>query len=306
MSDYIYQTNLFPQSLLRSHGIYLQNQMTWGNLQVLLGLRQDYYQDERNYRTEDEERVEQSALIPRIGAVYTLSEGVNVYATYVEGYQPQTASVVNDPNAGGPFDPLTSRLFEVWAKSSWVDEQLTISLALYRLTQSGELYPANDPNNPDRLVQIGEEEAQGFEFDIIGNILSNLSVTASYSFNDAVITGSDNEAEIGQQKPNAPRHTGNIWTKYVIENGPLAGIGFGLGATFVTERLGSLGSRENPPLFPGYELLDAAVYYQLEKFRIQVNVNNVLDETHWVGGYDFIRAFPGAPRNVMTTVSYTF
>ena len=35
-------------------------------------------------------------------------------------------------------------------------------------------------------------------------------------------------------------------------------------------------------------------------------VNNIFDKTHWVGGYDFIRAFPGAPRNVMTTVSYTF
>ena len=82
--------------------------------------------------------------------------------------------------------------------------------------------------------------------------------------------------------------------------------GFGLGANFVTERFGSIVNGPESPLFPGYELVDAAVYYQVEKFRIQLNTNNIFDKTHWVGGYDFIRAFPGAPRNIMDTVFYTF
>ncbi len=306
MSDYIYQTNIFPQSRLRSHGIYIQNQVTIGDLQVLLGLRQDYFQDELNYRTDDEEFVGQSQLIPRVGLVYTLSPQVNVYATYVEGYQPQSASEINDPNAGGPFDPLTSDLFEVGAKTNWLDGKLNATMALYRLTQQGQLYNANDPNNADLLVQIGEEEAMGVELDIAGKITDNWSIVASYSYNNAEITESEDESEIGRQKPNAPEHTGNIWTKYIFNEGALKGIGFGLGANFVTERFGSIVRTDVPPLFPGYELVDAAVYYKVDKFQIQVNINNVFDQTHWVGGYDFIRAFPGAPRNVMTTVSYTF
>ncbi|TRX58410.1 TonB-dependent receptor [Fulvivirga sp. M361] len=306
MSDYIYQTNLFPQSRLRTHGIYLQNQITLGDLQLLLGLRQEYFYDELNYKTENEEFVTQSALIPRLGMVYSLSSRVNVYATYTEGYQPQTASIINDPNAGGPFDPLTSNLIEIGTKTNWFDGRLNATLAFYRLVQQGELYSANDPSNPDLQVQIGEEEAKGIELDIIGRITENWSVIASYSYNDAVITESDDESEVGRQKPNAPEHTGNIWTKYVIDQGMFKGIGIGLGANFVTERFGSIVRTDNPPLFPGYELVDAAIYYQVDKFQIQVNVNNIFDKTHWVGGYDFIRAFPGAPRNVMTTVSYTF
>ena len=306
MSDYIYRTDIYPQSRLSSHGIYVQDQLTWRNLKVLLGLRQDYFIDELDYRTDTEERVSQDALIPRVGVVYSATSQVNLYGTYVEGYQPQTASVVNDPNVGGPFDPLTSRLFEIGAKTRWMDDQLSVSLALYNLVQQGALYNANDLNNPDRLVQIGEEEAQGVEIDIIGQIAPNWSITASYAFNDAVITVSDDETEIGRQKPNAPRHTGNLWTKYVIDRGALQGLGIGLGTNFVSERFGSIVRADEPPLFPGYELVDAALYYRVNKFQLQLNVNNVFDQTHWVGGYDYIRAFPGAPRSVMTTVSYTF
>ena len=307
MSDYIYSTRLFPQSLLHNHGIYVQNQVTWGSLKLLLGLRQEFFIDDLNYRTDEEEQITQDAFIPRVGLVYELNERVNLYGTYVEGYQPQTASVVNDPNAGGPFDPLTSNLIEFGVKTQWMDNRLSATLAVYQLQQEGDLYNANDPNNPDRLVQIGEEESRGVELDITGQILPNWSLAVNYAFNDAFITVSDDETEENRQKPNAPRHTGNLWTKYVIGRGALAGLGVGLGVNFVTERFGSIvPTGANPPLFPGYELVDAAVYYQLEKFRIQVNVNNVLDKTHWVGGYDYIRAFPGAPRNIMTTVSYTF
>ena len=306
MSNYIYQDNLFPQSRLRTHGIYIQDQITIGRLQVLLGLRQEYFQDDLNYNTENEEVVEQTALIPRAGLVFSITPNVNLYGTYVEGYQPQTASVINDPNAGGPFDPLTSRLFEIGAKSDWLEGRLNATLAFYHLVQQGALYNANDRNRPDLLVQIGEEEAQGVELDVAGRITDNWSIVASYSFNDAAITESGNESEIGRQKPNAPRHTGNLWTKYVFDRGVLEGVGFGLGANFVTERFGSIVNAPEPPLFPGYELVDAAVYYQVEKFQIQLNINNIFDKTHWVGGYDFIRAFPGAPRNVMATVSYTF
>ncbi|MEM1136693.1 MAG: TonB-dependent receptor, partial [Bacteroidota bacterium] len=307
MSDYIYNRNrVFPQSKLHSHGIYIQNQATLGKVQLLLGLRREYFVDVLNFKADNEDDVTQNAWIPRVGLVYTFSPNINFYGTWVKGYQPQTASVINDPNAGGPFDPLIGELFEVGAKSDWFEGRLSATLAIYHLTENGALYNANNIENPDLQVQIGEEVSQGVELDLAGSITDNWSIVASYAFNDAVITESDEVAEIDRQKPNAPRHTGNVWTKYIINRGSLKGIGFGFGANFVSERFGSLGNVANPPVFPNYQVVDAALYYKLEKFQIQVNLNNVFNETHWVGGYDFIRAFPGAPRNVLTTVSYTF
>jgi len=306
MSKYIYTTRVFAQSKLNSHGIYIQEQASFGPLKLLLGLRQEYYTDVLNYKGEDEENVTQNALIPRVGLVYSVTPNINLYGTYVQGYQPQSATVINNPNAGGPFDPLTSELKEIGAKSDWFEGRLNASIALYYLTEKGALYNANEPGNPDLLIQTGKDVSKGFELDLAGKITDNWSLVANYSFNEATIEESDDENLIGRQKPNAPKHAGNVWTKYIFSKGSFKGLGFGLGANFVTERFGSLGSSANPPIFPSYQLVDAAVYYKMNKFQIQMNVNNVFDKTHWVGGYDYIRAFPGAPRNIMTTVSYTF
>jgi iron complex outermembrane recepter protein len=225
----------------------------------------------------------------------------------VGGYQPQTAASLANPNAGGPFDPLISNLVEAGLKTEWLNKRLTASIAVYQLNQKGTLYNAGDTQNPDKLVQIGEEVSKGFELDIIGQLATNWNIIVNYAYNDAKITASKVESEIGRQKPNAPRHLGNIWTKYLISKGSLKGIGMGLGTNFQTDFLGSIvATGQQPKEFPSYSLLNAAIYYRVSKFQVQLNINNLTNKTHWVGGYDYLRAFPGAPRNLLATVAYTF
>ena len=141
----------------------------------------------------------------------------------------------------------------------------------------------------------------------MGQIATNWSILATYAYNDATITKSKNESEIGRQKPNAPLHQGSFWTKYSISRGKLAGLGFGLGANFVSDRLGSIVAVvATPQAIPAYTLVNAALYYQVQKFKIQLNANNLADKTHWVGGYDRLRMFPGQPRNILLGIGYTF
>jgi iron complex outermembrane receptor protein len=83
-------------------------------------------------------------------------------------------------------------------------------------------------------------------------------------------------------------------------------LGIGFGYNYVSDRFGSIVSSDQPDVFPAYGIVDAALYYKLDKVQFQINVNNVFNDIHWVGGYDVLRAFPGAPRNILTTVSYTF
>lgn len=306
MSRYIYNRVTYNQYLQESHGIYIQNQSEIGNLKVLLGLRQEYFQDYLNYNSPSEEKIDQEALLPRVGLVYTINSNLNLYGTWVQGYQPQDGASVINPDAGGPFDPLTSEMFELGAKSEWFNKRLSATFSLYQIIERGGLYNANDPNNPELLVQLGEEESRGVELNVTGNILPNWSIVAGYAFNDAKITQADDESVIGRQKPNAPRNTANFWSKYIFERGSLNGLGIGIGYNYVSDRFGSIVSSEQPDVFPSYGILDAALYYKMDKVQFQVNVNNLTNKTHWVGGYDVIRAFPGAPRNIMTTVSYTF
>lgn len=303
MSKYFFTQSVIAPSFYNINGFYVQDQIKIGKLQALIGLRQEYYNDLFNYKTADQQKILQTALIPRIGLVYSLTQNINTYATYVEGYNPQTASSIANPNAGGPFDPLTSKMIEVGAKGEFFSKMLSANLAIYQITQNNILINAGSPTNPDLLRQIGQERARGFEIDFIGRILPNWSILVNYAYNDAIISRSSNEAEIGNQKPNAPKHQGNFWTKFVIDRGKFEGLGFGLGGNFVDERVPSLNRGQR---LPKYALLNAALYYSFNKFLISLNINNIGNKVHWVGGYDYIRLFPGAPRNFLATVAYTF
>ncbi|MCK8495918.1 TonB-dependent receptor [Spirosoma sp. RP8] len=309
-TKYIYNvtTNASTTPVFYSlHGIYLQEQVKIDRLQILLGLRYDTYIDKKGYTTSTESNVTQHAFLPRIGAVYSVTKNVNLYGTYTTGYNPQDATVQSDPLSGGPFDPIRSTLKEVGLKSEWLDGRLTANLSVYDITQTNTLYSANAADNPNLMIQIGQERAKGVEVDVTGNILPNWSLIATYSRNDAKITDAGSRAAdqvlVNMQKPNAPKEQGSLWTKYTFVSAGLNGLGIGLGGNFVTERNLSL---NNTQTIPGYTLLNAAVYYKIDKFQFQVNLNNLANKTYWVGGYDYLRLFPGTPRNFMATVSYTF
>jgi iron complex outermembrane receptor protein len=309
-SKYIYNvtTNAATTPVFyQLHGLYLQEQVKIDKLQILLGLRYDTYIDKKGYTTNNEESIVQHALLPRIGAVYTLNKNVNIYGTYTKGYNPQDPAVQSNPLTGGPFDPIRSSLVEGGLKSEWFEGRVVANLSVYKVTQTNTLYNANAEGRPDLLQQIGQEKAKGVEFDITGNILPNWNLIVAYSYNDAKITDAGSKATdqvlVNKQKPNAPENQGSIWTKYTFTNKGLDGFGLALGGNFVTERNVSL---NNAQTLPGYVVLNGGIYYKVDKFQFQVNLNNLANKTYWVGGYDYLRLFPGAPRNFMATVSYTF
>lgn len=301
MSKYFYATRGFDPTRYQLHGLYLQDQITWGRLQAMIGLRYETYVDYVDYRKATEKKVVQSALLPRLGLVFKASEQINLYGTYVQGYNPQTASTIANPNAGGPFDPLESDMMEVGAKTEWFGKRLEVNTALYSIRQKNTLYPV--AGETDLLEQIGEERAQGVEVDVTGRLLPNWSITAAYAYNDARITESPDASELGRQKPNAPKHQGSFWTRYQFEQGPLKGLGLAFGANYVGDRNLSHSSTQT---IPSYFLMNAAMFYTSGNLRLQLNLNNLANKTYWVGGYDYLRLFPGAPRNLMGTVSYSF
>ncbi|MFC6099413.1 TonB-dependent receptor [Olivibacter domesticus] len=285
------------------NGIYLQEQLKWGKWQALLGFRQEFYTDILNYTKENEEKVEQKAFIPRVGLVYTPLEPVSFYATYTEGYQPQSAGTIGDPETyGGPFDPLISNMIEAGAKMEFFHKNLAINTAFYRIEQNNILVNANAEGNPDLLRQIGQQQAKGIELDIYGNVHPNFSVTANFSYNVAKITKSDDAEEVGTIMPNAPKSQGNLWMKYAFTGQTLEGFALALGANYATRR----NTDTDILKLPAYWVANAALFYRIDKFKLSVNMNNLLNKVYWVGGFDYVRLFPGAPRNYMLSLGYTF
>jgi len=310
-NKYIFTAGNTKPTLQTSHGIYLQEQLEFSIVKVLLGLRKEFFQDFLNYKQKNEETIKQQALIPRVGLVITATDNINFYSTWMKGFEPQSADNQSDPDRyGGPFDPVYSELFETGLKTDWFNRRLSASASVFKIIQQNSLYDAFPAviGKPDLKMQIGEEESNGFEFDLAGEIAPNWSILASYAYIDARITktASNSEKDFDMQRPSTPRHSGNIWTKYIITEGPLKHLGLGAGYNFVTERYGQVGRRANTTVYPGYGLVNAVLYYKINQIQLQLNLNNVLNKTHWVGGYDKLRSFPGAPRNINVTVSYKF
>ncbi|MXN93009.1 TonB-dependent siderophore receptor [Flavobacterium sp. Sd200] len=303
MSGYVNVSAQIPQTKYFVNGIYAQDQIKWGKIQMLLALRHENYVDVANYNTPQSREIKQDALIPRIGLVYSVTDQINLYGTYTEGYQPQGSGIIGAPQIyGGPFDPLISSMYEAGAKAEFFNKRLSMNVALYNIEQNNILINANNPDNPDMLRQVGQQRSKGVELDAYGMILPNLSVSANFSYSEAKITESDDPDEIGSLLPNAPKLQTGIWAKYNFTIPALSGVGIGAGVNHTGER----NTQSAILKLPEYTLANVALYYTVGKLKLSFNLNNVFNKTHWVGGYDYVRLFPGTPRNYMLGMSYNF
>lgn len=304
-----------PAALTTDNAVYIQEQLQWKNVSLLLSLRHEWFRDITNYKSPNELSFTNNAWLPRIGITYAITKDVNVYGTYLEGFQPQSNTVTLMPNTGNfyntsrsaaLFEPLRSNLKELGAKAEWWEGRLTMNVAVYEINQKNILMNADIPAYPDSLVTRGADRSRGLEIEVAGLILPNWQVNASYSYIDARIVKDSKAALKGLRKENTPFNSANLWTRYNFMNTTiLRDMGIGLGLQYSGDKI---------PWFtrafkvPAYTLLDMAFYYSPGKSNMQLalNVNNVLNKTYWIGAQSYLRLFPGAPRNVMLTGTYKF
>lgn len=300
-----------PSALTTTNAIYIQDQIQWEKFTVLLGLRNEWFEDITNYETNKELTVKKSALLPRVGLTYAINNEINVYTTYLEGYQPQSNTVTLMPQtgslpAGSLFDPLESNLKEVGVKATFFNNSISFNAAVYEINQRNILMNANDPANPDLLVTRGAERSRGFECDLAGYITPDWQINASYSYIDAKITNDRDLSLIGARKQNTPKNSANLWTRYNFNSDSgLKDLGVGFGMQYQSSKI---------PWFtraftlPDFTVFDAALYYKPNKSNMQIalNAGNLFNKTYWLGAQNYLRLFPGAPRNFSLTVTYKF
>lgn len=303
--------NALPSALTTTNAIYVQDQIQWEKFTFLLGLRNEWFEDITNYQTNNELIVKKSALLPRIGITYAVNNAVNVYTTYLEGYQPQSNTTSLMPQTaslpgGSLFKPLESDLKEFGLKATFLNNTMSFNAAIYEINQRNILMKANDPENPDLLVTRGGERSRGFECDLAGYITRDWQINISYSYIDAEITNDSDLSLIGARKQNTPKNSANLWTRYnFTSDSALNGFGVGFGMQYQSSKVPWF-SREFT--LPGFTIFDAALYYKPNKSNMQIalNAGNLLNKTYWLGAQNYLRLFPGAPRNFTLTVTYKF
>jgi iron complex outermembrane receptor protein len=299
-----FEPEFFRDDNVDTVGVYLQDQIDFlPNLKVLAGVRFDYVDQFRTERNLGEPRTEleqsDSDFTPRFGVVYQPIEPVSLYASYT------TSFLAAFPEVDSPtFDPETGRQFEVGVKAD-IAEQLSMNFAVFDIRKQNVL--TQDPENPLLSVQTGELASRGIELSLGGEILPGWDITAGYTYLDAFVS-EDNTDIVDNALANVPDNQFSLWTSYELQQGNLEGLGFGLGFLYLSDRAGDL---DNSFTLPGFFRTDAALFYERNNWRAQLNIENFFDidyfsASRFSNSGSRLSVDPGAPFTISGTISVEF
>ena len=298
LSNFNTATTDVEPSEYQTQGIYIQDELSFARWKILASLREEFYQGGDD---DGSGSLQENVFLPRLGIVYAVTPNINLYATYNKGFDPFEASSqaqVFDQ----PFKPLISVLYEAGIKANFFQNKLAASLAFYQLTVDNVAVNAGDPSNPNLFVQQGQNRSKGIEAEATGNILPNLSLMISYAYDDATVTQDKNPLQVGTTVANAPRNSSSSWIKYSFNKNNIKGFGISIGHSFVGQR-----TTLDPSInLPSYFLLNGGISYGFKKISAAVVVNNITNQTYWMGAYNNVNKWPGAPTNVMFNLGYKF
>ncbi|ETZ20436.1 hypothetical protein N824_05480 [Pedobacter sp. V48] len=252
---------------------------------------------------------------PRAGLSYTIDSQTSVYGLYDQSFVPQTAGRLLN---GGAVKPITGNNVEFGIKKDWgKNGSWNTTLAVYRILKNNEAQAEPNPqniNNPKYFL-LGQKRAQGIEFDIRGEIISGLTLTANYALTDSRVNkvGSDVPSDLAIAKgdivPGYAKHTTNAWLSYKLQNGVLKGTGISAGFTHLANRETDSWSESDVRL-PNYFKVDGGLFWENSKLRLNANVFNIFDKYLYTGSYySWLKSFywqAEAPRNYRLSLSYKF
>jgi iron complex outermembrane recepter protein len=286
-------------------GVFLQDQVDiLDNLILLAGVRYDTIEQTTvdgptDFSPEILETVQNNDdFNPRVGLVYQPIPQISLFGSYSQSFNPTSGTT----SSGDPLEPEQGRGFELGVKSEMLSGKLLATLGYFNITKQNVATP--DPIDPLFSVATGEQNSQGIELDLSGEIMPGWNIVASYAYIDAVVT-EDNDIPVGNRLFNAPENSASLWTTYEIQQGGLQGLGFGGGFDFVGDRQGDL---VNSFTVDDYFLTNAAIFYKRNNWRLALNFNNLFDVDHIVatGNTRGSNNAVGEPFKVIGSVSVEF
>jgi iron complex outermembrane receptor protein len=251
---------------------------------------------------------EAKKFTPRVGVSVSIDDKTAVYGLYDQAFLPQAGKV-----SVGKLQPLTGTNTEFGIKKDWADGKWNTTLSVYRILRNNEL--TGDPNaapGSGLSIVFGQKKSQGLEFDLRGEVLPGLNLTANYAFTDSKVNKVNPGVTgftVGQVVPGYAKHIANAWLSYKLSDGSLKGTGFSLGGSYYGGRQTDTWSVGLQHL-PNYFKADAGLFWEGAKLRVTANAFNILDKYTYSGSYySFLSAYyyqADAPRNYRLSIAYKF
>ncbi len=284
----------------RTYAAFLQDQVAiTPRLKAVAGLRVEQFEQDFIQRTTGVATPQsQTAVTPRVGLIYDLTDTLSAYASYARSFRPNRGGDV----LGRAFSPEEGEAWEVGLKLDLLEERLSVTAALFQIDKKNVL--TTDPRNAGFSITAGEARSRGFDVALAGNITPGWRVIGGYAYVDAEVTR-DNTLAAGTPLLNIPRHSVSLLNVYEFQEGPLAGLGLGGGILHASARSGDNANRDFR--LPGYTTVDALAYYQVTRnIRLNLNVINLFDKEYYDRSVSSVWISPGTPRTVLGSVAFRF
>lgn len=236
-------------------------------------------------------------ITPRLGLNIDILPTLKVYGLYDKSFLPQSGISANETPLN---DPVNAKDIEGGIKKTFFNNRLRTSLGVYKINKDKILVA--DPENPNFQIYSGEIESKGIEFDMQGEITPELNIVFNYA-NTKV------EDKSGSLVAGFAKHVTNGWLNYNFKSSTvLKGFGTSLGYQYQIDRSTWSWAANNQSDLPDYFRLDGALSWKNDKFRIQLNVNNILNDYLYSGSdygtYLYWQSEPSI--NGRVTLTYNF
>ncbi len=242
---------------------------------------------------------------PRASLVWEPDGNTTVYFSYGKAAIPIGTSVVGSTTpittANQALEPEESETLELGAKYSLFDGALGLTGSLFKILKANATI--TDPVSGLVQLQSGQKQrVQGAEFSATGKLIDDLSVTASYTYLEPVITFdlscsttapiacNPNPFTIGKQIFFVPKNAASIWVDYNAKSW-LEGLTLAGGLVYQSKLFNAIttsGTAPNPTgitriaTIPETIQLDAMAAYDFGgAYRVQFNINNLTDRLNY-------------------------
>ena len=276
------------------------------NLSAMIGLRLDHFDNEGDL-TNLKDDYDQTTLSPKFGIVYQpIKDKLSVFGNFQNGFTNVAPQLVGNPKDGPQtlqtFDPEQANQLEFGIKTNLFNNRLNATISYYDIKVKDRVI--TDPSSIFNKIQGGEIVSKGFEIEINANPIKGLNIRAGYSNNDSETTESDN-TEILNRRPleAGPKTLYNFWANYEFQDGTLDGFGIGLGFNGASERFVINYKSTGEFILPSYTIANASIFYQADKYRIGLKLNNAFNKEYYKG---WTTINPQTPRALLVNISYKF
>lgn len=226
----------------------------------------------------------------RTGLVWNVSESWVLYGSLATSTEPP-AQITTLGLANAGFDLTDSDQIEIGAKGSASWGEWT--LAAYDISRTNLL--SRDPLDPNRLLQIGEQVAQGVEASLRLDLSERLRLEASGSVLDAEFARFDERvgtglvSRAGNVPTAVPERMGTAWLHFQA----LDSLQLSLGARGVGR---SPANTANTLWLPGYATVDLGARWESAAGTFGLRVRNVADRFYATRPYGASQFMTGEPR----------